>query len=278
MTNLFAGDNTEMSVRARLRQLHPLVPNASDALITVLLDSRNIIHASHYSTGVSQIPTACTARYPARSVVVTLKELLDSPNACTNHTCVPAMLEPSSDFSKKYMRNTDYISRLALNKFTTYNDRVCAIVEFLWLGNNNALPPGEYKRLMSKVYMPELNKHANSNRTRPQVLVALTARDIYSGRDDNASMYNYIISAAANNVYYVSKRNSVWLLLVDAWPTRSDYPSGQWHLGTILSTNVSASDLSYAICEVFTTLCDDALSGSSDWADIHEFYKIALTI
>lgn len=273
MTNLYASDQNAISVRARLRQLHSLVPNASDALITVLLDSHNVLHAS-------LMPTACTALYPARSVVVTLKEFLDSSNVCTNPMCVPAMLDPHSDFSKRYVRNTEYISRLALNEFTTYNDRMCAIVEFLWLGNNNALPLGEYKHIASKVYMPELEKRASMNRARlrPQVLVALTARDIYSGRDDNASMYNYIISAAANNVYYVSKRNSVWLLLVDAWPTRNDYPSGQWHLGTILSTDVRASDLSYAMCEVFTTLCDDALSGYSDWADIHEFYKIAQTI
>lgn len=282
LENLDSPDTHEC-VRSRLRQLYPLLPDARNAYVPAQVDSMGIRHCLDTATlrRLYQHSAACCTNGPIREIETTLEDLLNGYDNCM--TCVLPALESGSAISVKYLTQTKLLASIADDKFPSALDRARTIVKFAWGGNNNALPSGGYRKIVDKVLMPELKAFAAEHSagelyTTPSVLVALTARDIYMGVEDNPSMYEYTVTAAAQNMFYAAKSNSIWLLNVQSWPTLRDFPSGQWPLGTVLDDRFDEGKLSTVMCEIFSTFCDDALSGAADWADLRQFYRSAAVL
>lgn len=279
--------DTRECVRSRLRQLYPLLPDSRNACVPVHVDSIGTKHCldSHrkstsYRRGFAYTSSACVTG-STQVTETTLEDLVNGSDNCG--TCVPAALGPDSALSVKYLAQTKLLASIADDSFATELDRVRTLVKFVWGGNNNALPSGGYREIVDKTLMPELKAYVTEHSARelsapPRVLVALTARDIYMGFDDNPSMYDYAVTAAARNMFYAAKSNSVWLLNVQSWPTLQDFPSGQWSLGTVLDDRFDGKNLSIIMCEIFSTFCDDALSGAADWANLQHFYRSAIVL
>lgn len=275
--------DTHECVRSRLRQLYPLLPDSSNACVPVQVDSTGTKHcldSRGQRQGFVVTPPACIVG-STQETETTIEDLLNGSDVCG--TCAPAALGPGSALSVKYLMQTKLLASIADDKFASGLDRARTIVKFVWGGNNNALPVGGYRKMVDKILMPELKTYVAEHSARelsapPRVLVALTARDIYMGFDDNPSMYDYTVTAAARNTFYAAKSNSVWLLNVQSWPTLQDFPSGQWSLGTVLDDRFDGKNLSTIMCEIFSTFCDDALSGAADWANLQNFYRSAVVL
>ena len=275
---------TREGIRSRLRQLHPLLPDARNAYVTTQIDSTGTRHCTESRIKTTSRQQAFAPTSPScavgslRETETTIADLLEGSGNCTK--CVPVALSPGSALSVKYLTQTKLLASITDDKFASELDRARTIVKFIWSGNNNALPNGRYNEIVDKILMPELKEYGTRNSTRntdttPRILVALTARDIYMGAEDNPAMYEYTVTAAAVDMFYAAKSNSVWLLNVQSWPTLRDFPSGQWSLGTVLSDRFYEENSNSEMCEIFATFCNDALAGSADWADLQHFYTSA---
>lgn len=263
------------SVRARIREIHPLVPQAGDALVPVQVDGLKVCH--YHEPKAKNIVAACILG-PTSRAEHTLHDLLHGSRSCGK--CIPEALGSSSLLAVQYREKTRLLAALAKDEFASKLERMRTIVEFIWKGNNNGLPSGEYRRLVDELFMPELKMFTATGCKQetfagPCTLVALTARDIHMGFEDNPLMYSYIITAAAQNIFYATKSNSVWLLTVPSWPGLESFPTGQWALGTVLDTSFSPSTMDDAALEIFGTLCNDALAGSAEWSNLRHFYRSA---
>jgi len=261
-------------VRSRVRELYEYAPRVRDAMVTVKVDPHGVRHLPVFrSHGY-----LCGSGVHLIDAEITLENLLSGPDLCEK--CVPRALGPGSGFSQGYLAKTDLLANLANSHRGPEIERMRAIVQFIWNGNNNALPDGEYRRMVTTDLMPALKTYSAAYREhdvgdKPGTLVALTARDIHMGHRDNPEMYGYAITTAAQSTFYAAESNSVWLLNVRSWPGLGRFPGGEWALGTVLDDDFREEDMPVQAWEIFSTFCDDALHGAGNWANIRTFYHIA---
>jgi hypothetical protein len=260
-------DLLDCSIVEVAEQLAHVWDDFMDVEMTVEEDADGVWHALVRST---------PCRPPQRVALVTLRALVSAPLSCPR--CWTGPSPSMRPFDQLVAARTLSLRLAVATRSLPDASRAQAMVQVLWGGSSRFCPEPVFSRLRREVLLPGVFDLGRRLRAEQSVdsgmLVAFTLGDMRLGAEEDPYTFDLFAQAAAASLVHASPGDGVWLLHAPSQYVPALQRSGAG-MGKILERNCRRDEIDAQACEVFGVLCDDAVAGCGDWADIYQWWSAA---